>query len=368
MSKLHYCENGTSVTEQVVRFRETRKCEDYMPIQLYYNDYKDQWFNQVGDYMDRQTFEGEFDFKLIRAVDTFNDKESKRLATKNGWSDVGRFNRWFFRILTNWKSNVKNSSFRLKKRPSVQCPVCGRRVARIDANHLQHYKTLKDLPKFFVWKGNIYELSVLPRVYVITWGKKTKDKWEALHSREYKRFSSEKRRARWPWRLRNGQRGAMCPFTKKIVMEINDEYIRSLPDKHNRYADPIEWERFIEHYPSSLIQSEVYSLDYHSSDQDEDVYLRDYIAKDYRSLYFSSSSMDYAKICRGEISTEYEFAFYTIDSIIPDEVDRIVLKLIAIGYSIEDISGTLQMDKKDVRRRIRLVRDSRQDLKLVLSE
>ncbi len=367
MNKLHYCGNGATVTDQVMKFQKHRKHEDasdyFVPIQKYYDDYRDQWFGQLEDYMDRQTFDGEFDFKLIRAVDTFNNTTSKQLADKYGWSDIGRFNRWFFKILTNWKSNVKNSSFRLKKRPAVQCPVCGKSVPRITKEHLQHYKTTSMLPKFIVYKGNIYEVCSLPRVYATTWGEKTTIKLNALKNNDFKTFAKSKRRCRWPWKMRDGSRGVLCPFTRKIVPEISDEYIHNLPIRYGRYATPISWEEFVEQYPTTLIQSEVYSLDFelnHSEDT-----LKDFVQRDYRSTG-SAHFMDYEKLCRQEISVEFEHVFYSIDNLVNDEIDRDILRLLAIGYTAEDIADTLHMDRKEVRNRMRRVRDSNKDLEKVL--
>ena len=97
MSKLHWCSNGNSVTEQVVKYQKSQSNDDFVPISEYYNDYKEVWYQQIEDYLDRDDFDAEFNFKLLRAVDSFNNDKAQELASKNNWSHVGSFNRWFYR-------------------------------------------------------------------------------------------------------------------------------------------------------------------------------------------------------------------------------------------------------------------------------
>lgn len=368
MRKLHYCSNGLPVTEQVVLYQKTKSNEDFLPIQEYYNNFKDYWYNQVIDFMDRSTFEGEFNYRLVRAVKTFREKTAQSIAKKKGYGPIGAFNGWFYKILANWKSNVKNSSFRLKKRPSIQCPICGRHVGRIDEEHLRHYKSTKDLPKYFVFKRQIFEVSILPKTYATTWGKKTKEKWEALQKGNTALISGDKRRCRWPWRLRNGKKGVMCPFTKKIISELSLEYIRTLEDKYSRYADPIDWELFVELYPSSLIQSDTYSLDFHKGNFCEDEsFLRDFVERDHRmDTSMLVNTMTYKRMCQGDVPSEFEYVFHVIESLVDNEDDQELLKLIAIGYSLDDIADTLGMDKHEIRRRQRIIRERSRDLESVL--
>ena len=118
MSRLHYCWNGRPVTDQVILYQETRDNKDYLPIQIYYDDYKDHWFSQIEDYMDRQEFESDFDYKLACAVNSFEKEKAKKLQVEKGYNPIGAFNGLFYQILSNWKSNIKTSSFRLKKRPA----------------------------------------------------------------------------------------------------------------------------------------------------------------------------------------------------------------------------------------------------------
>ena len=368
MGKLHFCNNGKPVTQQVLNYQKSRQDIDFYPIQGYYNEYKDHWFNQISDYIDRDTFNSEFDFKLSRAVDKFSDTQSKDLATKYGWNDLGRFNRWFFKILSNWKSNIKTSSFRMKKRPSIQCPVCGRFVGRIDQEHLNHYRALSDLQKFFVWKNHIYETSTLPRVNAVTWGEKTFAKWRDLRKSKTKMYVDQKKRIDWPWRLPSGDKGVMCPFTRKVIARITEEHIRSLPGKFSRYAEYVSWENFIEKFPSSLIQSEVYSLEHtiHESYEGK-TKLRDHVASDGR-VSTSLPMIDYESICSGDIPSQFEYVFKTIDDIIVNEIDQDILKLLAAGYLAEDVADTLEIDRKEVRRRMRMVRDNTANLEKLLQE
>ncbi len=355
MSKVNHCLNGKPVTEQVVLYRDFRRAQDFLPILLYYENYKDVWFAQLKDYMDRMTFESEFDFKLVHSINTFNPEHAEENAIAKGLSKLGNFNRWFYKILTNWKSNVKTSSFRMKKRPPVTCPVCGRKVGRIDELHLQHWKAKSDLPRFMFWKNKIYEVVTKPAVYAVMWGDKTAAKWRDLQSGELKEHKDKKRRVRWPWRLSDGQRGVLCPFTKRIVAEINEDHIRSLPDKHSRYADVVSWEEFASRHPTSLIQSELYSLD-HSTSRNEESFMGQMIA----DVKPSDEAIDYKSIQDGKVPTRYEYTFSTIEQCVADEIDRNILKLISSGYEMDDIAEALSMEKKEIRRRIRGIRDCKE--------
>lgn len=360
VSNLHYCFNGVSVTDQVIQYQETREPEDYIPIQSYYNEYKEVWYLQVEDYMDRVTFDSEFDFKLCKAVNSFKIETADRIASKKGYGRLGAFNGWFYKILANWKSNVKSSSYRLKKRPGTQCPICGRFVGKIDVEHLQHYRAISDLPRYFVWRGEIYEMSTVPRVQAVSWGEKTLTKWKALQKSNFRDFAHEKKRVPWPWRFEDGTKGVMCPFTKKIIRQIDDEYLRSLPEKYKRYAESMSWERFIEIYPTSLIYTEIFSLDC-SNSRDNESQLRHRVSADHKNVN-SGSYLDHSSICSGVIPLAFEDVFNTIDHIVLNESDRDILKLIASGYAIDDIAETLEVGKKEVRRRLRVVRDSYPEL------
>lgn len=371
MSRLHYCKNGVPVTNQVLAYQSTRDPDDYLPIQEYYNDYKDHWFGQVDDYIDRTTFESDFDYKLCRAVDSFKIETADDISAKKGYTKradtrVGAFNGWFYKILANWKSNIKTSSFRLKKRPPTQCPICGRFVGRIDVEHLQHYRGISDLPKYFTYKGEIYETSAVPRVNAITWGSRTLTKWRALQKADFKPFASEKKRVEWLWRTLDGKKGVMCPFTKKVIPQITVEYIRTLDDRYSRYAEPFSWEDFAERYPSSLIQMEIGSLEHTVFETGEDgESLKNHVSTDHR-VKNRSSGFDYDQMCRGVIPPEFEHAFDAINKTVSNESDRQILKLIAVGYSVDDVAETLEMDKKEVRKRIRNVRDNASDMKKML--
>ena len=357
MSKVNFCLNGTPVTEQVIIFKQSGKAEDFLPIMLYYENYKDHWFAQLEGYIDRSAFESEFDLKLLYAINKFDADFAQQNASKKGLSFQGNFNRWFYKILTNWKSNVKTSSFRVKKRPPVTCPICGRQVGRIDEEHLRHIKGLGDLPRFMVWAENIYEVISAPRVYAVTWGQKTTTKWQALNDNRLKEFADDKHRVRWPWRLPDGKRGVLCPFTKHVVPIIDELYLRSLPDKFRHYAEQVSWEDFVREYPNALIQSEIYSLD-RCAMEDDGTALHDYVA-DNRHLHGGDDPLDITMLDQST-TTRYEYTFQTIEQCVEDLIDRRILKLIAAGYVLDDIAETLDIDKKDLRKRIRGIRNCKQ--------
>ena len=352
------------MTEQVVIYQKTKNSNDYLPVQWYYDNYKDKWYTQLSDYMDRVTFEAEFDYKLSVAVGLFKAKTAKRLQAKNGYGNLGAFNGLFYKILTNWKSNVKSSAFRIKRRPSVQCPVCNRHIGRIDVEHLKHFKTTSDLPKFFVWKGSIYQTFCEPKTYAVTWGKNTYNKWKAMSNRDIKPYMEEKRSIRWPWRLKDGVRGVLCPFTSKVIPKIDDEYIRSLPSKYSRYADNITWEDFMVKYPFARIQSEILDLD-KPMGIDEKTSLQDSISKDFRTGD-KFDVLEYDRIKSGSIPLSYESVFKTIDDCVVNETDRDILKLLAAGHSVEDVSYVLDMKKKDIKLRIKVLKND--DLKQRIME
>ena len=355
MAKLHYCDDGITVTNKVLRYQTTRSNDDYLPIHKYYDNYKDRWYLELKDFLDRSTFDSEFDFKLCRAIQSFDGEQAQALCDKYKYSFLGEFNRWFYAVLRNWKSNVKTSAFRQKKRPSVHCPVCGRKVPKIDETHLAHYKGRSDLPKAFFWKGIIYQVVVVPGAFAISWGKYSKKKLEEINNGNAKSYKRE--RAEWPWYTRQGRRGVMCPFTKKILSEITIEHIQSLPNEYSRYARPISWQEFVEEYPYPvLIQAETYSLDYNQAD--EDLTLHGNVA-----VNNPTDVLGHEDVAKNRVTMEYEHIFYLIEKYVEDETDQKVLKLAAIGYSDEDIAQALDLDRKEVRSRKRNIKSAGADLK-----
>lgn len=360
MAKLHHCSDGTPITEKVLEYQKDRKGDDYLFVYRYYNNFKDKWYIELQDFLDRSTFDADFDFKLCRAVDSFDGKQARILCDKYKWSFLGAFNRWFYAVLRNWKSNVKTSAFRQKKRPSVQCPVCGRYVPKIDEWHLAHIKTKSDLSKAFSWKSNIYSVITTPDSHATCWGKYTHKKLTKINNGETKGL--EKERIEWPWYTKDGTRGVVCPFTKKIIPELSNEYIAGLPKQHNRYAKVMTWQDFVEEFPHPvLIQAEIYSLDYNSAD--EDASLGNSIA-----VVESVLEMGHNDIEQQRIPSTYEHVFHIIESTIEDEIDQKVAKLVAIGYSDNDIVSVLNMDKKEVRQRKRDLRLHNNDLQEKLLE
>lgn len=353
MSKLHYCEDGTPVTQQVITYQRTHNNDDFKPILKYYQPFKEIWYLQVQDYMDRPTFDSEFDYKVFRAADSFNAEAAEKNSNTKGLDYLGNFNRWLYKILMNWKSNIKTSSVRLKKRPGIHCPVCGRVVGKIDEDHLQHIKSVSDLPSHMSYKGEIYDVYTKPKSSAVTWGKYNQSKLNALLKGEYVHHIDDKKKTAWPWRLQDGKRGVLCPFTKKIIPIINDEYIQSLDIKHNRYAEVLTWDEFVRKYPSSLIQSEIFSLE-RPYTGDKTVSLKDHI-----SQKSSSSSLSKEMVDKGEIGVEFEHSFVSIEKYIKDTVSINILKLIAAGYSVDDVCEEMELDKKDVRSKIKSIRLNR---------
>lgn len=338
---LHYCTNGRSVTDQVIKYKESQLDDDYLPIMDYYSNYVDHWFLHVEKYIDKETFESEFNMKLVRAVNSFNTDKAKELATKNNWTSLGMFNRWFFRILENWLKNIKSDSYRVKKNPCVQCPICGRHVARIDMEHLEHYKTVKELPKVFVWKGEIFETCKVPKEKVICYGKHERSKIKAIkHGRINK---LEKYERPWLWK-RDGKPGVVCPFTKKIIESIDNNYIRGLEDKYSRYAKKYTWEDFITDFPGHQIQHELYSLDYGDDDSNMHEKIR---------CVEEEVLINYNMVCEGKVPLKYRDVFSLIDENFTENIDRCLLKLLSAGYTVGDISESMGCKKEIVQKRLK---------------
>ena len=81
-----------------------------------------------------------------------------------------------------------------------------------------------------------------------------------------------------------------------------------------------------------------------------------------------STPLEYADIEQNNVNLEYEHVFYLIETCIDDEMDQKVLKLASIGYSDDDISSALEIDKKEVRRRKKSIRSAGDELKQKLME
>lgn len=351
MARLHYCTNGVSVTDQVLIYLDTKANSDYIPIQQYYDDYKTHWHKQLADFMDRATFDAEFDYRLCRAILKFKVNKAQRLAKKNNWSTLGMFNRWFYRCLIHWSLNVKTSFYRSKKRPSVCCPICGKLVTKITEEHLAHFKSVKELPSVFVWEGKIYETISNPAKYAVCWGVYDRKKFANLENHMFRLY--KKKRVRWPWKLKDGKKGVVCPFTKNIVPKINSDYIKTLDNKYSRYAVPVSWADFTEQHPMVLIQAEIYSLDYdYDHRKNDSVLLKDSLPA--KNLV---EDVDLQSIKENISTSKYEHTFKIIDDFIEDNTSRDILKLASIGYTTEDIASTLNITKRNVRNSLALLRN-----------
>lgn len=345
MSQLHFCKNGVSVTQQVVTYQTTRDEDDYRPIQDYYCSYMDWWYKQVEDYIDRLTFDADFVFKLYTAVIEFDAEKGDELAKKNKWNPDGNFNRWFYKVLSNWKSNIRTAGSRHKKRPPVQCPCCGRLVSQITEEHLQHYISISDLPVAFEWEGNIYQTAAAPTKEAWCWGEYTPEKLKQINAKAGKMYARDKHKVPWPWHDARGHKMVVCPFTKVLLAKINEKHIKELPGEFSRYSAPVSFAEFVREHPMVLIRAEIYSLDYDQSD--DDLYLKDTIAREYQE-----GDMDAVMVEKGAVTAKYEHAFKTIDKFIDNKQDRKILKLTAIGYRLEDIAEAMSMEKGDVRKRV----------------
>jgi hypothetical protein len=337
--------NGVPVTQQVVKYQKTHDNRDYLPIQLYYERYKDKWYNKIKDHIDRVSFDSDYDYRLVKAVDSFSMSKAKLIADKKGYGSLAAFNGWFYSCLSNWSNNIITSSYRMKKRPSVSCPICGRMVTNITEDHLKHYKTIGDLPKFVTWKNKIYEVCPIPKNVITCWGDYAITKMRNLNKGISKPYLNDKHKVLWPWHDSNGDPRVICPFTRKMVKQIDDEYIQSLPNEYNRYSEHIEWSSFIEKYPGTLLHADIYSLDHLSSSND--ISLADYVSTDLR-VDQGNSYMDWQMIRNGVSNTKYDHVFKIIDRYV-DESDRDIFKLLAIGYTVDDIADTLNIDKKSIK-------------------
>jgi len=351
------------VTDNVIAFQNTRDSDYYLIVKRYYDNFKKWWYNQVSDFIDWETFNTDFDYKLYRAVDTFDYEKATYLAEKHGWSQSGVFNRLFYAILSNWRFNIKSSAFRPRKRPTVECPICGRRVVRIDEEHLQHYKSQKDLPRAFSWENTIYRTCVRVGLNATTWGKYAPRKLHAINNGKARKYVSHKQTVEWPWFSDQGDRMVCCPFTKRLIPIINLAYIRSLPDRYSRYASPVSWQSFAEEYPNILIQCDVYSLDFDhdNSDKRTRVTLRDTVQRDCRlgTTQLFSDSNDFES---PRARLLFDDVFSLIEQHISDPTNQRILKLSAAGYDITNIADEMKMPRQDVRKRIKDIRTNNQDL------
>lgn len=347
MPKNHVCANGNSVVDQVLLYQSHKRSKDYVYIQTYYEAFKDFWYFGVENHIDRNSFNADFDWKLFRAVSTYSSDEATSLAKKYQWRMDGAFNRWFWRILSNWICNLKSNSYRTRKRPSVLCPICGRWVVRIDEEHLQHYKTKNDLPRCFVWKDKIYATKCKPSDEIMSWGKYSTIKFEDVLKSDDKKWLNKKVKCKWPW-FKKGIAHVVCPFTETLLPEITNEYLRSLPQEHNRYAKRTSWQEFIETYSySNLIESEVYSLEYRADPVDSlpPAVVQPYNVPDNFSIENYNENL------------HLENVYHIINSNIEDEKSREMLKLMACGYDDNEVSQRMNIDRREIRKRKKQIQD-----------
>lgn len=361
---LNICKNGKTVVDQVLRYKllqdlgsNGQLLEDaFLPIKEYYDEFKLVWFNQVSKYIDYPTFVSDFEFKLIRAVDTFDIVRAESLASKNKWSLKGMFNRWFFSIIKNWVRNVHTQGFGSKKRPHVQCPVCGKFVPKIDEEHLLHLRTTSELPSVIRYNNKIYNTYIKPKKSTVCWGDFSKQKMIDLC--EGKRNGYTKNSIKWIWKTEDGLPGVLCPLTNKIVKEINNQYISDLPKNLKHYAEPVEWSTFNTNYPNTILYVDPCSLDQEKEDHNVSFY-EQLIAPE------SGSSVDVSELKNFSIppNVKYQDTFALIDSHIGDKVENNICKLLCMGVPIDEIGNKIKESTKVVKSKIKHIQEKFSELK-----
>lgn len=343
------CSDGIPVDKKVKLFQETRESDVFEIIGDYYDGFRDFWYKQVTEYIEKDDFDREWSTKLLHSIETYDEDKAMDICRSHGWSMNQKFNRWFYRALKNWICNIKTQAYRTKRRPGILCPICYREVAKIEERHLAHIRSTKDVPRAFEYKKIVYKTSLRPKNETKIFECKLK---EALKMRNIKTTT-----IKWPWFLENGDPGVFCPFTKKIVPQITDEYIATLPAKHKHYAKPYTWFDFQKEFPSHMIHSEVMSLNYSDSDKSNRVFI-DSVKKDKRIVggLFPSYLCSISDL---ELAIEYEHVINIIEKNVNDETDQYILKHIALGNDIKFLCDDLGISKKEFKERMLTLRQNK---------
>ena len=344
------CRDGTPVDERVRSYQLTRSDRDFEQIKDYYDDFRDYWFAKVQELLDRDDFEREFYNKLHQAVETYNEEKAITLCRLRGWSLKQKFNRWFYRALQNWASNVRASKFRGKNIPSVVCPVCMREVSRIDERHLQHLRTVQDLPSVFEYGGRVYRTMLKPRKFARY--------YECSLRNALRRLPDRSKKTSWPWYLHDGKTpGVLCPLTGDIVPEITNEYIQAMPAEHRHYAPPCTWDEFQQAHPSALPHAEVYSLEYGG---DGEAMFRDFVHVNARltAAEIPPYSCFYEDLKKASVPIEYEFVVDAIRRYVVDPLEREILKLATLGYTEAEMCYRLCIRKAELNAKLRSLRQN----------
>lgn len=349
-----------SVNECVMKYQATKDQKYYLMVLKHYAKYKEYWYQRVSEYIDRRSFDSEFALKLYQAICHFDISKALDLTRTKQTSQDGMFNRFFYQSMIHWKANIKSSCYRVKNRPCVLCPICGRWTTKIDEEHLKHYKTVKDLPRAFAYEGKIYQTRRTPGEFIASWGGYSGRK---LHSINDMSNKWTQKKVDWPWHDKDGHRLVVCPYTKSLIPKIDNAYLKTLPDKYNRYATPMTWLEFDGMYPNTMLDTEIYSLEYQSDSENEE-FLVDNIEQDIR-LARNEDLSDKQRTISNGLGSQYESLFLLIDSSLFDEKDRQLLKLIATGHENEEIAEFLQLNRKELSLRIENIR-SKKDIEETL--
>jgi hypothetical protein len=84
MAKLHHCSNGTPVTDMVLEYQRHRKGDDYLLVYRYYDNFKDKWYSELQDYLDRcRCFK---ELEIQRQNFCFSSKEATLCSVPSLWT------------------------------------------------------------------------------------------------------------------------------------------------------------------------------------------------------------------------------------------------------------------------------------------
>jgi len=336
------CADGTPVDQKVRSFQFSRNNEDFLMVHKYYDDYKDHWFKKVDDLIDEEEFDQEWRSKLLHSIETYREKKAIRICRTRGWSMNQKFNRWFYSVLRNWVINVKTQAFRTKRCPGIICPICFREIAKIEEKHLRHVRATKDLPKVFEYEKVVYKTCLSPKKQIRKFFGTLK---EIVANPRTKGDCID-----WPWFFENKEPAVICPYTKKKIKIIDDEYILKLPKKYRHYAQPYTWFEFQENFPNYMVHSDVKSLDYRKvHPKNKECVFVDHIKRNRRLIgsNFASYLCSFTRL--SSCPTEYEHALTAIEKYVSDEMDQEILKCIMIGDEIKDICNKFELTKKELK-------------------
>ena len=347
------CSDGVSVDQKVRSFQLTRNNDDFLLVKQYYDNYKDRWYKQVEGIMDHEEFYSKWCGKLLKSMNNYCEEKAIKLSRSKGWSMNQKFNRWFWRAVFNLVSNIITQHNQLKNYPGIVCPVCFKEVKKIESKHLSHVRTTKDLPKIFQYDGCVYKVMLKPRkeARIYTCGLQ-----EAL-----KNPKCQTKGIPWPWKI-NGSPGVVCPFTKKIVEIIDNEYLSKLPRKYRYYAKPYTWFEFQNEFPNSMVRSEIMSLEFSDeSDKKDQAFIDQVLAKKRLKGDFASYTCSYLNLGRRSESSpvEYEHAIKSIEKHVEDKTDKKILKYLMIGYELPDICEELNISRKEIKVRTALLQKNK---------